>query len=259
MKIMDKTTTFGLIVGSRGFFNSELAVQGRKDILTKLDSLGYDYVIPPENATPNGVIETYADAKICAELFRQRQDEIDGVIVILPNFGDEMGVVFTLDMAGLDVPVLVQACDDKDPMKLGVLERRDAFCGKISVCNNLYQFGIPFTDTTYHSCPINSEVFTQDLDFFARVCRVAKGLTNMRVGAIGARPTPFHTCRYSEKLLQSTGITTVTVDLSEMMASANALLNGKSQAVDDKIGEIRAYGTIPDYIRDEAVRRQAAV
>jgi len=258
MNVFDKPTTFGLIVGTRGFFNSELAVQGRKDLLAKLDNLGYDYVIPPEDATPNGAIETYADAKICAEAFKARRDDIDGIVVVLPNFSDEMGVVYTLDMADLNVPVLIQACDDEDPMQLLASERRDAFCGKVSVCNNLYQFGIPFTDTTYHSYPIDSETFTKDLDFFARVCRVVKGLTHMRVGAIGARPTPFHTCRYSEKLLQSTGITAVTVDMSEMMAAANALLAGDSQAVTDKVAEIRAYGTIPDYIKDENIRKQAA-
>ena len=258
MKIMDKQTTFGLIVGTRGFFNPELAVQGRKDLLAKLDKLGYNYVIPPEDATPNGAIESLADAKICAELFKQHRDDIDGVVVVLPNFGDELGVVQTLDMAKLNVPVLVQACDDEDPMKLLLKERRDSFCGKFSVCNNLYQYGIPFTDTTYHTCRIDSEEFTKDLDFFARVCRVVKGLTNLRVGAIGARTSPFHTCRYSEKLLQATGITTVTVDLSEIIASANALFDTKPQAVQDKIVEIKDYGTIPDYIQEKAIQKQAA-
>jgi L-fucose isomerase-like protein len=258
MKIMDKQTTFGLIVGTRGFFNPELAVQGRKDLLAKLDKLGYNYVIPPEDATPNGAIESLADAKICAELFKHHRDDIDGVVVVLPNFGDELGVVQTLDMAKLDVPVLVQACDDEDPMKLLLKERRDSFCGKFSVCNNLYQYGIPFTDTTYHTCRIDSEEFTHDLDFFARVCRVVKGLTHMRVGAIGARTSPFHTCRYSEKLLQATGITTVTVDLSEIIASANALFDTQPQAVQDKIAEIKDYGTIPDYIQEKAIQKQAA-
>ncbi|NJN82523.1 MAG: fucose isomerase [Caldilineaceae bacterium] len=258
MNILEDKTTFGLIVGTRGFFNSELAVQGRRDLLAKLDALGYNYVIPPEDATPNGAIETYNDAKVCAELFKQHRDDIDGVIVMLPNFGDEMGVVYTLDMAKLGVPVLVQACDDEDPMKLTVKDRRDAFCGKFSVCNNLYQFGIPFTDTTYHTCAIDSAIFSHDLDSFARVCRVVKGLTHMRIGAIGARPTPFHTCRYSEKLLQSTGITVVTCDLSEMMAAAEKLRKGEAAAVAEKIAEIRDYGSIPSYIREEAIRKQAA-
>jgi L-fucose isomerase-like protein len=257
MKVMDKKTTFGLIVGTRGFFNPELAVQGRKDLLAKLDKLGYNYVIPPDEATPNGAIETLADAKVCAELFKKHQDDIDGVVVVLPNFGDELGVVQTLDMAKLGVPVLVQACDDEDPMNLGVKERRDSFCGKFSVCNNLYQYGIPFTDTTYHTCRIDSEAFTQDLDFFARVCRVVKGLTHMRVGAIGARPAPFHTCRFSEKLLQATGISTVTVDLSEIIASASALYGTKPQSVLNKVTEIKEYGTIPDYITEDAILKQA--
>ncbi len=258
MKIMEKKPTFGLIVGTRGFFNPELAVQGRRDLLAKLDSLGYRYIIPPEDATPNGAIETLADAKVCAELFRQHQAEIDGIIVVLPNFGDEQGVVYTLSLAKLNVPVLVQACDDEDPQRLKVKERRDAFCGKLSVCANLYQFGIPFTDTTYHTYAINSAEFTQDLDYFSRVCRVVKGLTNLRVGAIGARPSPFHTCRYSEKLLQATGITVVTVDLSEIIASANRVLKQKPAALPQKIEEIRAYGRIPDHIRDENVQKQAA-
>jgi L-fucose isomerase-like protein len=258
MKIMDKKTTFGLIVGTRGFFNPELAVQGRKDLLAKLDKLGYNYIIPPEDATPNGAIETYADAKVCAEYFKKHRDEIDGVVVVLPNFGDEQGVVYTLDMARLNVPVLIQACDDEDPAKLRIKERRDAFCGKLSVCNNLYQFGIPFTDTTYHTCSIDSEAFSQDLDYFARVCRVVKGLTNLRVGAIGARPSPFHTCRYSEKLLQATGISVVTVDLSEIMAAAKQLLD-RPEKIQAKLAEIRAYGTIPDYVPDRNVMKQAAL
>ncbi len=258
MKIMDKKTTFGLIVATRGFFNPQLAVQGRRDLLAKLDALGYNYIITPEAATPNGAIETYADAKICAEHFRQHRDEIDGIVVVLPNFGDELGIVHTIDMAKLNVPVLVMACDDEDPNKLLIRERRDAFCGKISVCNNFYQFGIPFTDTTFHTYSISSDVFTQDLDYFARVCRVVRGLTHMRVGAIGARPAPFHTCRYSEKLLQSTGITVVTVDMSEMMAAANALREGSARAVTDKIVEIKDYGTIAPGIRDEAISKQAA-
>jgi L-fucose isomerase-like protein len=255
MKIMEKKTTFGLIVGTRGFFNQKLAAEGRKQLLAKLDKLGYDYIIPPEDATPNGVIETLADARICADLFQENRKKIDGVVVILPNFGDELGVVQTLDLAKLNVPVLVQACDD-DLDKIDVASRRDAFCGKLSVCNNLYQYGIPFTDTTFHTCPIDSDVFEKDLDFFARVCRVVKGLTTARVGAIGARPAAFQTVRFSEKLLQSTGITIVPVDLSEIIAAAQAL-NSQEQEVRDKLAVIKDYGRIPDRIPEEHIIRQA--
>jgi len=255
MRIMEKKTTFGLIVGTRGFFNPALAAEGRKQLLAKLDELGYDYVIPPQEATPNGAIETLSDARTCAALFKENEDKIDGIVVILPNFGDELGVVQTLDMAGLDVPVLVQACDD-DLDKLSVADRRDAFCGKLSVCNNLYQYNIPFTNTSLHTYPIDSDYFARDLDFFARVCRVVKGLRHARIGAIGARPAAFQTVRFSEKILQTSGITVIPVDLSEIIFGAQAL-GDDDRAVQDKLAEIRAYGTIPDHIPAAHVLRQA--
>jgi len=255
MRIMGKKTTFGLIVGTRGFFNPALAAEGRKQLLAKLDELGYDYVIPAEDATPNGAIETLADARVAAELFKKNEANIDGIVVVLPNFGDELGVVQTLDMARLDVPVLVQACDD-DLDKLDVANRRDSFCGKFSVCNNLYQYNIPFTNTTYHTCPIQSDEFAQDLEFFASVCRVVKGLTHARIGAIGARPAAFQTVRFSEKILQQSGITVIPVDLSEIIFRAQALSDDE-KAVKEKVGAIREYGTIPDYVPDGNVLKQA--
>ena len=252
---MQKKTTFGLIVGTRGFFNPALAAEGRKQLLAKLDKLGYDYVIPAEDATPNGAIESLADSRVCAELFQKEQQKIDGIIVVLPNFGDELGVVNTIQLSGLKVPVLVQACDDEID-KVSVTSRRDAFCGKLSVCNNLYQYGIPFTDTIQHTCAINSEVFERDLDYFARVCRTVKGLSTARIGAIGARPAAFQTVRFSEKLLQSTGITIVPVDLSEILSAAQTLEN-QDKSVLDKLAEIRAYGKIPERIPEDHILRQA--
>ena len=252
---MNKKTTFGLIVGTRGFFSPKLAVEGRKQLLAQLDALGYGYVILPEDATPNGAIETMADAQKCAALFQERQSDIDGVIVALPNFSDELGVVNTLKLSKLDVPVLVQASDDELD-KLDVANRRDSFCGKLSVCNNLYQYGIPFTDTTYHTCAIGSDVFGKDIEFFARVCRVVGGLRSARIGAIGARPGAFQTMRVSEKLLQRAGITVITADLSEIIFSAQRLQDG-APAVNDKLAEIRAYGPIAAHVPDATVLRQA--
>ena len=254
MRIMERKTTFGLIVGTRGFFNSELAIGVRSKLLDILEKEGYGAVVTPQDATPCGAIETREHAKLCADLFKQHANEIDGIIVILPNFGDELGIVQTLDMARLDVPVLVQACDD-DLDDLSVSGRRDAFCGKLSVCNNLYQYGIPFTNTTYHTYPIDGPEFVRDLDTFARVCRVVKGLTNARIGAIGARPAAFQTVRFSEKILQTTGITVVPVDLSVIIGAAQALADDE-QAVKSKLDEIRAYGFIPAHISAENILKQ---
>ena len=255
MNIVKKTMTFGLIVGTRGIFNPKLAEEGRSQLLAKLESLGYSHVILPENETAHGAIETPADARKCAELFRRNRDEIDGVVVVLPNFGDELGVVETLNSAKLDVPVLVQACSDRLDA-VDISGRRDAFCGKLSVCNNLYQYGIPFTDTSEHTCDIDSDVFTKDLDYFGRVCRVVKGLRNARVGAIGARPGAFQTVRFSEKLLQDSGITVVTLDLSEIIGNAQKL-DDNAKAVRQKLSEIKDYGNIPDRIEQANVLKQA--
>ena len=252
---MEKQLSFGLIVGTRGFFNPKLAQEGRAQLLKKLDSLGYSYVILPESATPNGAIEKLADARKCAKLFKENREQIDGIIVVLPNFGDELGVVQTLDLAKLNVPVIVQACSDRLDA-VDVHSRRDAFCGKLSVCNNLYQYRIPFTDTSEHTCDIDSDVFQRDIDFFARLCRVVKGLHNARIGAIGARPAAFQTVRFSEKLLQNSGITVVPVDLSEIISKAQQL-DSQSKKVQQKLSQIKDYGNIPDYIKEENILKQA--
>ena len=151
---MKTKQTFAVIVTSRNVFPAQLALQERRNITAKLDELGFGCVLLSEDEVPNGAVETYSDAKKCAALFKERRDEIDGVIVVLPNFGDEQAVTETIDMSQLNVPVLVQACDEADATKLALGKRRDSFCGKLSVCNNLYQYGIPFTNTTYHTCSI---------------------------------------------------------------------------------------------------------
>lgn len=247
----NKKMCFGVIIGTRAYFNSALAKDVRAQLLKTLDELGYDYVILPEDATPTGSssIETREDALKCAELFRQHRDEIDGIIVSLPNFGFEIGIINAISAAELNVPVLVQACDD-DNDKVDLDHRRDAFCGKISVCNNLYQYGIPFTDTTLHTYSIYSDLLKKDLVKFAGVCRVVNGLRHCRVGQIGTRPLGFNTCRASEKLLQKYGITIVPADLSEVIFAAQKL------ALDDprvlaKLEEVKAYAHIPESYQDK--------
>ncbi|WP_319563245.1 fucose isomerase [Marispirochaeta sp.] len=252
---MQKQITFGVIPATRNIFNAELAISGRRSLLALLEKKGYGTVVLDENATPTGCVETYKDAKICADLFKRKRDDIDGIIVILPNFGDELGVVNTLALADLKVPVLIQAANDEQN-KVGVSERRDAFCGKLSVCNNLYQYDIEFTDTSLHTCDIEGELFAHDLDRFARICRTVKGLKNARIGAIGARPAAFQTVRFSEKLLQATGITVVPIDLSEIIARSSKMDNGTAEVRElrNRIGD---YGTIPDYIPEKNILTQA--
>ena len=125
---------FGVIIGTRAYFNSELARDVRKQLLKTITDEGYEYVILPEDATPTGSssIETREDGLKVARQFREHRDEIDGIIVSLPNFGFEIGIINAINDAELNVPILVQACDDEND-KVDLDSRRDAFCGKISV------------------------------------------------------------------------------------------------------------------------------
>jgi L-fucose isomerase-like protein len=238
-------TVFGLIIGNRGFFPGRLAKEGRDEMVKLLDAEGYETIAVGEKDTKYGAVETRQEAKICAELFGKHRDEIDGVIVSLPNFGDERGVADALQMAKLDVPVLLQAYPD-EPGKMDIANRRDSFCGKMSACNNLTQYGIPYSLTELHTVWPDSDSFRQDLADFAATCRVVKGLRNARLGAIGARPAAFNTVRYSEKLLQRSGISVETIDLSEVLGRAERL---KESDYKQKLAAIQAYTSckgVPD-------------
>src|ERR1700722_15730605 len=208
--------TMGLIVGNRGFFPDHLAKTGREEMIQVLEKAGIDVIVLGTAESKHGAVETYEEAKRCAALFKSKADAIDGVIVTLPNFGDERAIADTLRWAHLGVPVLVQATPDTQS-KMTITDRRDSFCGKMSACANLTQYGIPYSLTALHTESPASTEFAKDLEWFAGVCRIVKGFRNLRVGAIGARPTAFNTVRYSEKILESQGISIETLDLSEVL------------------------------------------
>jgi len=246
--------TLGVIIGNRDFFPDVLISEGRAQLLRVLDELGIGYVVLSEQDTPFGAVETWQHAKRCAELFRQHSDRIDGILVSLPNFGDEKGVAEAIKLSGLRVPILVQAFPD-DLDKFNLERRRDAFCGKISVCNNLYQYDYPFSVTTLHTVYPDTDSFKADLRKFAGVCRVVKGMRNARLGAVGARPNAFNTTRYSEKLLQAFGISVQTLDLSEVFGWA-ARLADDDPRVRQKLEQIAAYVPVRG-VPPEAVVKQA--
>ncbi|HSB17108.1 MAG TPA: L-fucose/L-arabinose isomerase family protein [Bryobacteraceae bacterium] len=241
---MRRQMTFGLIIGNRGFFPDHLAKSGREEMIRAVQGAGMSVVVLGPDDSKYGAVETRAEARKCADLFRKHRDSIDGVIVSLPNFGDERGVAETLRMAGLNVPVLVQATPDTAG-KMLIADRRDSFCGKMSVCNNLTQFGIPYSLTTLHTERPDSEVFRRDLEWFAAVCRVVNGLRKARVGAIGARPAAFNTVRYSEKLLEACGIDVDPLDLSEVLGRVEKMKDD-DPAAQEKLQAIKSYVSTKD-------------
>ncbi len=231
--------TFGVVVGNRGFFPDHLAKSGREELLAVLDAAGAKAIVLGPEDSKHGAVETYAEAERCAALFKKHADEIDGIILTLPNFGEERGIVDAIRLSGLKVPVLVQATPDRsDNMTIAV--RRDSFCGKMSACNNMMQYGIAYSLTTLHTETVDSPEFKADLEWFSAVCRIVKGLKNLRIGAIGARPTAFNTVRYSERIFETSGISIETIDLSEIFGRINKMKDN-DDAAQAKLAAVKKY------------------
>lgn len=229
----------GVIIGNRSVFPGYLSEGGRKEVLGVLKKQGIEAVIIPENQAKFGAIENFKEARRCAELFRKNQDKIDGILIALPNFGDERAAAETIRFSGLKVPVLVQAYPD-DLKKMDVKHRRDSLCGKLSVCNNLKQYGVPFSLTGLHTVDPASKDFASDLEWFTGVCRVVKGLRSARIGAIGARTTPFKTVRFNEKLLEENGISVETTDLLDIVVRVEKMKDA-DKGVQAEIRAMKGY------------------
>jgi len=98
---MSRQMTFGVIVGNRGFFPGHLAASGRLDMIAALERQGHRAIVVSPEETAHGAVETYEDARRCAALFKTHADEIDGIIITLPNFGEERGLADAVRLADL--------------------------------------------------------------------------------------------------------------------------------------------------------------
>jgi L-fucose isomerase-like protein len=232
-------TTLGVILGNRDFFPDALIGEARRDLIKLFTELSIEPVWLSEQDTKLGAVETWADAQKCGELLRRNRDRLEGILVCLPNFGDEKGIADSIRLSDVRVPILVQACPD-DLDQFGLNRRRDAFCGKISVCNNLRQYDLKFSLTRDHTVSILNPRFQEDLSRFLAVCKVVRGLSRVRIGAVGARPNAFNTTRFSEKLFESAGISVSTIDLSEVFGDV-AKLAESDPRVRQRVEQIRGY------------------
>ena len=216
----NQKTTFALFFGNRGFFPSSLQANARKQMQTALRKLGHKTIALDAQATRHGAVETPEEGQRYANFLSKNKGQYGGVILCLPNFGDETGAVAALQDAG--VPILIQAYPDELD-KMAPALRRDAFCGKFSIMDVFYQYGLPFTALKPHTVHPNSKAFAANIDYFDRLCRVYNGMKKMIVGAVGARTTAFKTVRFDELALQKHGITSETLDLSDIFARMKAL------------------------------------
>lgn len=238
--------TFAVVFGNRDFFPSYLVNESRQQLAAVLEQQGIRSIMLGADEGTAGGVSCYHDAKLAAALLKEHQDEINGVLVVLPNFGDEKAVADSIRLSGIHVPVLVQAEED-DLDKMGLDTRRDSFCGKISLCNNLRQYGIPYSLTQRHVCQLTSLEFAEDLAHFEQVCRLYGAMKRVRIGAIGARPASFNTVRYSEKMLEQMGVSVETLDLSEVLTRLEQLPDNDLR-IDEKLQQLMANadcGSIP--------------
>jgi L-fucose isomerase-like protein len=243
----NKKTTFALFFGNRGFFPASLIAQAREELPRLLKSWGHDVMMMDEEATRYGAVETREEGERFANFLRENHGHFGGVIVSLPNFGDEFGAAIALK--DVDVPILIQAYPDElDKMEPAL--RRDAFCGKLSIMDVFQQYDLKFTTLKPHVVYPDSEAFKENVDYFDRVCRVVNGMRGMVVGAIGARTTAFKTVRIDEITLQHHGIVVETIDLAEVIARVKAAPTN-SETYRAKAAMFREYAAW-DGVPDEA-------
>jgi len=247
-----KKIKLGFVPANRGFFSSALAAKMRGQAIDAMSALGIEVVVPSPEQTKVGCVMSIAEAEVAARLFREA--DVDGIVIGAVNFGDEQSAAWAVKKAGLNVPVLIFGCQEEETLTMQT-PRRDSFCGLLSIGEALRQIGVPYTVATRPIAFPTDEAFKKDIDWFARVCRVVKGVRNARYGQIGARPEAFWTCRFDEKQLQKLGATTVVLDLSEALAGAKAIKDDDPELA-ATVASIRDYADVSK-VKEESVLRSA--
>ena len=247
----------GFIPANRGFFSDKLAAKMRKATLETLKAAGAQVVVPSEKDTKVGCVENLQEAQLCARMFREQQ--VDGIVVGAVNFGDEQGVGLTLKEFGRKVPVLIFGCQEEEVLT-PTTERRDSFCGLLSIGEALRQLGWAYSVPEVPICFPWEEGFKSSVGRFLGVTRVVAGVRGARYGQIGARPDAFWTCRYNEKALQELGVTVVTLDLSEVIGKVERMKS--DAAVKRALADMKKVidcSAVNDAILDKIARFEVVV
>ncbi|MCJ7543702.1 MAG: fucose isomerase [Phycisphaerae bacterium] len=217
--MLAKKVKIGFIPANRGFFSDTLAAKMRGQTLKVLEDIGATVVVPSPKDTKVGCVESLEEARNVGRMFREQQ--VDGIVISAVNFGDEQGAALTIKESGLKVPVLIVGCQEEEALT-PTTERRDSFCGLLSIGEAMRQMNLPYSVPEVPICFPTDASFRGTAERFLAVCRVVGGLRNARYGQVGARPDAFWTCRFNEKVLQTLGVTVVTLDLSEAIAAVQA-------------------------------------
>ena len=230
---------FALFFGNRGFFPASLISGARKQMKEVLTSLGHEVLMMDETATRHGAVETMQEGRAYAAFLEQNRGKYDGIILCLPNFGDENGA--SEAMKNVREPILIHAYPD-EMTKLSSKFRRDSFCGKMSIMDVFRQQNIRFTALKPHVVDPASADFARNIDYFDRLCSVFSGMRDMRLGALGARTSPFKTVRFDELALQRKGVTVETYDLAWVLEQVKGIAEN-SDRYRSKAAVMKDYAT----------------
>ena len=209
-----------LLVANRGFFPSTVIESAKDDMREAARRCDIELLEIPESLTRYGAVETTAEGNLYAEFLKQHYGEYDGIIVCLPNFGDENGIKAAIKDS--NVPMLLQAYPDEIG-KMDFASRRDAFCGKLGLTSVLKQMAYKYTSFAPFTMHPLSDEFHEELMDFIGICRTVKGMKHMRLGCFGARTTAFKSVRYDEIAMEKHGIETETLDMSALFAKVRAI------------------------------------
>ena len=153
-----------LLVANRGFFPSSVIEAAYAEMKNAFVKAEIECLTLEEGKTKYNAVETTEDGNIYHEFLAAHRGEYDGLVVCLPNFGDENGIKAAL--RGIDVPVLIQAYPD-EPGKMDFEHRRDAFCGKFALTSVLNQMGVKYTGYTPFAVAPDTDEFVAQLKRFA--------------------------------------------------------------------------------------------
>jgi len=229
-----RKTRLGFIPANRGFFSDELAAKMRRGFIDTLRGAGAEVVVPSTRDTKIGCVETLDEAGVAGRMFRDKR--VDGIVIAAVNFGDEQGAALAVKESGLRVPILIVGCQEEETLT-PTTERRDSFCGLLSIAEGLRQIGMRYSVPEQPIGLPTDASFRATCERFVRVCRVVAGLRSARYGQVGARPDAFWTCRYSERALQRMGVTCATLDLSEIIGAVQRMK--ATSAVRRIVGELK--------------------
>ncbi len=233
-----------LLIANRGFFPSSTIASARQEMVRAMRLAGIEPLLIDEGATRHGAVETASEGEVFARFLAHMRGNFDGLVLCLPNFGDENGIKAAIAEAG--VPVLLQAYPDEIG-QMDFAHRRDAFCGKMALTSVLRQMDYRYTAFSPFVVHPQSEAFSRQLHTFKQICAIVRRMKRMRVGAFGARTTAFKSVRYDEMALERHGIDVETVDLSQVFARMNGLMDGDGQVKDflDRLHQTADFSSAP--------------